>query len=183
MGGAIESEAKAQKEFWDYTNHEEGIYVGYRWFDKQNLNVSYPFGYGLSYTTFEYSDAAAKAEGDKITVSVTVKNTGKVEGKEVVQVYASAPASQLDKPVKELKAYAKTKSLKPGDSETLTMVINAADLASFVEESNSWEVEAGTYKFLIGASSRDIKATVEAEVAAKSTKVNQALKAQEFLKQ
>ena len=183
MGGAIESEAKAQKEFWDYTNHEEGIYVGYRWFDKQNLNVSYPFGYGLSYTTFEYSDAAAKAEGDKITVSVTVKNTGKVEGKEVVQVYASAPASQLDKPVKELKAYAKTKSLKPGDSETLTMVINAADLASFVEESNSWEVEAGTYKFLIGASSRDIKATVEAEVAAKSTKVNQALKAQEFIKQ
>lgn len=182
MGGAIETEAKALKEFWDYSNHEEGIYVGYRWFDKQNMNVSYPFGYGLSYTTFEYSDAAVKAEGDKISVSVTVKNTGKVEGKEVVQVYASAPASQLDKPVKELKAFAKTKSLKPGESETLTMVVNAADLASFVEESNSWEVEAGTYKFLIGASSRDIKATVETEVAAKSTKVNQALKAQEFIK-
>jgi beta-glucosidase len=182
MGGAIETEAKALKEFWDYSNHEEGIYVGYRWFDKQNMNVSYPFGYGLSYTTFEYSDAAVKAEGDKISVSVTVKNTGKAEGKEVVQVYASAPASQLDKPVKELKAFAKTKSLKPGESETLTMVVNAADLASFVEESNSWEVEAGTYKFLIGASSRDIKATVETEVAAKSTKVNQALKAQEFIK-
>lgn len=176
-----EAEKKEAREFWDYTNYEEGIYVGYRWFDKNNVNVSYPFGYGLSYTTFEYSDAAVKAEGDNITLSVTIKNTGKVDGKEVVEVYATAPGKDMDKPVKELKAYKKTASLKPGSSENVTLTIPVAELASFDENTNAWVVEAGTYKFLIGASSRDIKATVEAEVAAKSTPVTPSLKAQAFI--
>ena len=155
--------------------------MGYRWFDKNNVNVSYPFGYGLSYTTFEYSDAAVKAEGDNITLSVTIKNTGKVDGKEVVEVYATAPGKDMDKPVKELKAYKKTASLKPGSSENVTLTIPVAELASFDENTNAWVVEAGTYKFLIGASSRDIKATVEAEVTAKSTPVTPSLKAQAFI--
>jgi beta-glucosidase len=160
----------------DYTNYEEGIYVGYRWFDKQNMEVSYPFGYGLSYTTFGYSNPTVSNDGKTVTASVTVKNTGSFEGKEAVQLYVSAPASSLDKPVKELKAYAKTKSLKPGEEQTLTMTFATADLASFDESKSEWVVDAGTYKFLFGASSRDIRGEATAEVAAQETKVNDVLK-------
>ncbi|MDO4214525.1 MAG: glycoside hydrolase family 3 C-terminal domain-containing protein [Bacteroidales bacterium] len=177
-----EAEKKAPVATYDWTNYEEGIYVGYRWFDKQNKGVSYPFGYGLSYTTFEYSNVKAENKDGKITVTVDVKNTGAVEGKEVVELYVAAPAADMDKPVKELKAYAKTKSLKAGESQTVTLTVAAADLASFSEEASSWVVEAGTYKFMVGASSRDIKATVEAEVAASTKKVSAALKTAEFLK-
>ena len=158
----------------DYTNYEEGVYVGYRWFDTQKMAVSYPFGYGLSYTTFEYANAAVKAEGEKITVTVDVKNTGAAEGKEVVQLYAVAPKGELDKPAQELKAFAKTKALKPGETATVTLTFNAADLASFVEAENAWVVEAGTYTLKVGASSRDIKAELTTEVAAKSTPVTKA---------
>ena len=159
----------------DYTNYEEGIYVGYRWFDKQNMVVSYPFGYGLSYTTFAYSDPKVTNDGNTITATVTVKNTGSYEGKEAVELYVSAPASSLDKPVKELKAYAKTNSLKPGEEQTLTMTFATADLASFDESKSAWVVDAGTYKFLFGASSRDIRGEATAEVAASETKVNNVL--------
>ena len=159
----------------DYTNYEEGIYVGYRWFDKQNMEVSYPFGYGLSYTTFAYSDPKVTNDGNTITATVTVKNTGSYEGKEAVELYVSAPASSLDKPVKELKAYAKTNSLKPGEEQTLTMTFATADLASFDESKSAWVVDAGTYKFLFGASSRDIRGEATAEVAASETKVNNVL--------
>ncbi|MBQ6576988.1 MAG: glycoside hydrolase family 3 C-terminal domain-containing protein [Bacteroidales bacterium] len=160
----------------DYTNYEEGIYVGYRWFDKQNMAVSYPFGYGLSYTTFGYSDPKVSNDGTTITANVTVKNTGSVAGKEVVELYVTAPASSLDKPVKELKAYAKTKALEPGEEQTLTMTFATADLASFDESKSAWVVDAGTYKFLFGASSRDIRGEATAEVAAQETKVNDVLK-------
>lgn len=158
----------------DYTKYEEGIYVGYRWFDAQQKAVSYPFGYGLSYTNFEYSNAKVKADGEKITVTVDVKNTGDVEGKEVVQLYATAPKGTLDKPAQELKAFAKTKSLKPGEKATVTLSFNAADLASFVEADNAWVVEAGTYTLKVGANSRDIKAELTTEVAAKNTPVSKA---------
>ena len=160
----------------DYTNYEEGIYVGYRWFDKQNMEVSYPFGYGLSYTTFGYSDPKVSNDGNTITASVTVKNTGSFAGKEVVELYVSAPASSLDKPVKELKAYAKTKALEPGEEQTLTMTFSTADLASFDESKSAWVVDAGEYKFLFGASSRDIRGEAVAQVAAQETKVNDVLK-------
>jgi len=171
----VEAAAKDPVETYDWTNHKEGIYVGYRWFDKQNIPVSYPFGYGLSYTTFEYSDATVANDGKNITVTVNVKNTGAAAGKEVVEVYASAPAKTMDKPVQELKAYAKTAKLAAGESAQVTVTFPVSELASFNEAASAWEVEAGTYKFNIGASSRDIRAVVEAEVAASSEKVSDVL--------
>jgi len=159
----------------DQTDYAEGIYVGYRWFDKQDLAVSYPFGYGLSYTCFEYSQPSVQNDGKTITAKVTVKNIGSAAGKESVQLYASAPAGKLDKPVKELKAYAKTASLKPGESQELTLCFPTSGLASFDEEASAWVVDEGTYSFLFGASSRDIRCTATAEVSASETPVNRVL--------
>ncbi len=161
----------------DFTEYEEDIYVGYRYFDSFNVPVSYPFGYGLSYTTFEYSDANIAQKGDNYEVSVTVKNSGECEGKEVVELYISAPDSKAaNKPAKELKAYAKTKNLKPGESETLTLNVAAADLASFDEASSAWVVAEGEYQFLVAASVQDIKATLKASVKGQQTKVHDVLK-------
>ena len=162
----------------DYTVYEEGIYVGYRWFDTQNLEVSYPFGYGLSYTTFEYSEPTIKAGKNETTVSVVVKNTGAYAGKEVVQLYVSAPKGNLDKPAKELKAFGKTAELQPGDSQVITFVVNNEDLASFDEAQSAWVVDAGTYNFHIGASSRDIKATLAADVKGSVKKAHNVLNLQ-----
>jgi beta-glucosidase len=161
----------------DYTNYEEDIYVGYRYFDSFDVPVSYPFGYGLSYTTFDYADAKIQPKGDAYEVSVTVKNSGEREGKEVVELYVSAPDNQkANKPAKELKAFAKTKLLKPGESQTLTMTVSAADLASFDEAASAWVVAEGEYQFLIGASAKDIKATLSATAKAQQTKVSDVMK-------
>ncbi|MBO5580387.1 MAG: glycoside hydrolase family 3 C-terminal domain-containing protein [Prevotella sp.] len=143
----------------DYTNHEEDIYVGYRYFDSFNKNVAYPFGYGLSYTTFEYSKPAVKVNGNKITVQVTIKNSGKTAGKEIAQVYVAAPKGTIEKPQHELKGFAKTRELKPGESQTLSIQMEKRDLASFDEANSRWLTEAGAYTFEIGASSRDIRGT------------------------
>ena len=159
----------------DVTRYEEGIYVGYRWFDKQNLPVSYPFGYGLSYTSFEYSKPEVTVEGGKVKAKITVKNVGEVPGKEAVQLYVSAPEGKLDKPVKELKAYAKTGRLAPGSMEVLNFEFDTADLASFDEDASAWVVDEGTYTFLFGASSRDIRGTVTASVPGSSTEANRVL--------
>ena len=148
----------------DFTNHEEDIYVGYRYFDTFNKEVSYPFGYGLSFTTFAYSKPAVKVSGDNVTVSVTVKNTGKVAGKEVAQVYVTAPKGQIEKPAQELKAFAKTRELQPGEQQVLTMQIPVRMLASFDEAGSQWLTEGGNYTFNIGASSRDIRCTATAKV-------------------
>lgn len=166
----------------DYTRYEEDVFVGYRYFDSFGKQVSYPFGYGLSYTTFEYANPSIEAGNGTYTVAVDVKNTGKMAGKEVVQLYVAAPNSaQMDKPEKELKAFAKTKTLEPGETATVTLTVNAADLASYDEASSSWVVDAGTYKFLVGASSRDIKAALDADVAASAKKTNDILKLQESI--
>ncbi len=131
---------------FDYTNYDEDIWVGYRHFVTNNVEVSYPFGYGLSYTSFEYSKPTVKATSDGgFTASVTVKNTGSVAGKEVVEVYVAAPAGGLDKPSRELKAFAKTKLLSPGESQTLTFEVSNYELASFNESANQWESAAGSY--------------------------------------
>jgi beta-glucosidase len=166
----------------DYTNYEEDIYVGYRYFDSFDVPVSYPFGFGLSYTTFEYSDAKIAEKGDTYEITVTVKNTGNLEGKEVVQLYISAPDNKAaNKPVKELKAYAKTKALKAGESEKVTLTVRAADLASFDEGASAWVVAEGEYQFLVGASSQDIKATLKAKAKAQQTKVNNVMKPESTL--
>ena len=163
----------------DYTDYEEDIYVGYRYFDSFEVPVSYPFGFGLSYTTFDYSDAKIAEKGNAYEVSVTVKNTGSYDGKEVVQLYISAPDNKAaNKPAKELKAYAKTKLLKPGESETLTLTVKAEDLASFDEAASAWVVAEGEYQFLIAASSQDIKATLTANAKAWQAKVNDVMKPQ-----
>ena len=163
----------------DYTDYEEDIYVGYRYFDSFEVPVSYPFGYGLSYTTFVYSDAKITQKNDIYDISVAVKNTGKFEGKEVVEVYISAPNNKAaNKPAKELKAFAKTKLLKPGESQTLTLSITAPELASFDETASAWVVAEGEYQFLIGASSQDIKATLTAPVKSFQTKANNVMKPQ-----
>ncbi len=163
----------------DYTIYEEGIYVGYRYFDTFGVEVSYPFGYGLSYTTFDYSDAKMVQDGDDFKVSVKVTNTGNYKGKEIVQLYVAAPKGRLDKPAKELKAFAKTGELKPGQSEILTMTVSVADLASFNPAKSSWETDKGTYTFLIGASVSDVKATLKGNVKRKwSQAVRNVLKPQ-----
>lgn len=159
----------------DYTNHEEDIYVGYRYFDSFNKNVAYPFGYGLSYTTFEYSKPAVKVNGNKITVQVTIKNSGKTAGKEIAQVYVAAPQGTIEKPQHELKGFAKTRELKPGESQTLTIQMEKRDLASFDEANSRWLTEAGTYTFEIGASSRDIRGTAVANLTEYTEQVSNVL--------
>ena len=166
-----------------YTNHEEDIYVGYRYFDTFQKNVAYPFGFGLSYTTFEMTKPVVKAKGkDAVEVSITVKNTGSVAGKEVAQVYVQAPKGRLEKPVQELKGFAKTRSLQPGESQTLTIVIPVRDLASFDEAGSQWLTEAGTYTFRIGASSRDIQATASLKLNEYTEKTSNALAPQQKLR-
>jgi beta-glucosidase len=163
----------------DYTDYEEDIYVGYRYFDSFDVPVAYPFGFGLSYTTFDYTDASCRVDGDVITVSVKVTNSGEREGKEVVELYVAAPDSKAaNKPAKELKAYGKTKNLKPGESETLTLKVKTADLASFDAEESAWVVAEGEYQFLVAASAADIKATLPAAVKAQQIKAHDVMKPQ-----
>ena len=141
--------------------YEEGIYVGYRYFNTFNVKTAYPFGFGLSYTNFTYSNLklSATAFSGKITATVTVTNAGKVAGKEVVQLYLRTPDKKLSKPDSELKAFGKTKLLLPNQSQTLTFTLSANDLASFNTAMSSWVAEAGTYTVKIGSSSVDIKQT------------------------
>ena len=145
----------------DYTEYAEGIYVGYRYFQTAGAPVSYPFGYGKSYTTFEYSKPVVKATAEGFTATVTVKNTGSVAGKEAVQLYVAAPAGGLEKPAYELKGFAKTKELAPGETQTLTINVDKYTLASFNEATSAWETAAGTYKVMFGANAADIRATAD----------------------
>jgi len=153
----------------DYTNYAEGIWVGYRYFQTAGKEVSYPFGFGLSYTTFSYSAPkfSVNKEGG-ITATITVKNTGKVAGREAVQMYVSAPAGGLEKPESELKAFAKTRELQPGESQTLTMSVSNYYLSSFNEATSAFETAAGKYTVKIGASVADIRATGSVSVKGKS---------------
>lgn len=145
----------------DETYYEEGIYVGYRYFQTADVPVSYPFGYGKSYTTFEYSKPIVKATADGFTATITVKNTGSVAGKEAVQLYVTAPEGGLEKPAFELKGFAKTKELAPGETQTLTINVDKYTLASFNEATSAWETAAGTYKVMFGANAADIRGTGE----------------------
>ena len=167
---------KRQSKDVDYTEYKEGIYVGYRYFQTADAPVSYPFGYGKSYTTFEYSKPVVKATADGFTATITVKNTGAVAGKEAVQLYVAAPAGGLEKPAFELKGFAKTKTLAPGEAQTLTINVDKYTLASFNEATAAWETAAGTYKVMFGANAADIRGTGEYKLKkAESWKVNNVL--------
>lgn len=185
MGSGMNFESKEKKEEKpkeavrnvDYTNYEEGIYVGYRYFDTFGKEVSYPFGHGLSYTTFSFDVVSSGINGDKCEMKVSVKNIGNCAGKESVQLYVKAPAGGLEKPAKELKAFAKTKLLQPGESEVVTLSWNLMDMASFNEKSCSWELAKGTYQWMVAASSADVRCTVSQKVAkAQKVKVHDAMK-------
>jgi beta-glucosidase len=134
--------------------YDEGIYVGYRYYGTFGVAPAYPFGYGLSYTDFGYSDLRLSAPefADKITATITVQNTGATAGREVVQLYLSAPREKLEKPERELRAFAKTALLKPGQSETVTFTLSGRDLASFDTAHAAWVAEAGTYTVQVGGS-------------------------------
>ena len=138
--------------------YKEDVFVGYRGFERNKTKALFPFGFGLSYTTFAYDKPTVSLEGDNIVVHVSVSNTGSVAGKEVAQVYVSAPKNkQMEKPVKELKAFAKTRLLQPGESQTLRMTIPRRSLASWSEALHDWQLDSGTYTVLVGANSADIK--------------------------
>lgn len=139
--------------------YNEGVYVGYRYYTTFGVPVSYPFGYGLSYTQFGYSDLrlGGSSFNGETKVSVEVTNTGSIPGKEVVQLYLSAPTGELDKPARELKGFAKTRMLAPGESQRVTFTLDSRSLASFHSGASSWVADAGTYEVQIGASSEDIR--------------------------
>jgi beta-glucosidase len=141
----------------------EGVFVGYRGYDAREQDVSYPFGHGLSYTTFGYSDLDVTLDEEGGTVSVTVANTGSRAGKEVVQVYVGPPASAVARPVRELKAFAKV-ALEPGESRRVDLTLTRRDLSYFDARQRRWVVEAGEYAVAVGASSRDLRLTTTGTV-------------------
>jgi beta-glucosidase len=167
--------------------YEEGIYVGYRYFNTFNITPAYEFGYGLSYTDFSYGKVRlnSKIFKEKLTVTLTITNTGKVAGKEIVELYISAPGTKLAKPVSELKGYAKTKLLKPGASETISFIITAQDLASFDTSTTSWLAEKWDYILKVGASSMDIKQEASFQLPGDLVveKLNKALTPQEEIRE
>jgi beta-glucosidase len=148
-------------------DYAEGILVGYRWFDTKKIEPLYPFGYGLSYTTFAFDNAKTDKKeytaDETIAVSVTVKNTGKVDGKEVVQLYASKLNSKITRAAQELKGFQKV-LVKAGNSETITIKVPVKELAYYNVETKKWTVEPGKYTLNIGSSSRDIKSKIDVTI-------------------
>ncbi|MEM4805619.1 MAG: beta-glucosidase [Thermofilaceae archaeon] len=146
----------------------EGIFVGYRYYDTFGVEPAYEFGYGLSYTKFEYRNLTVVMDGDVVKVAFEIVNVGGYPGKEVAQVYVRAPKGRLDKPFQELKAFKKTRLLNPGESERIELAISVRDLASFDESERVWLVERGLYEVRVGSSSRDIRLvghfTIDSEV-------------------
>lgn len=161
LGAFVHQENENPEENLDYTYFNEDIYVGYRYFETAGVKPSYPFGFGLSYTTFAYSRPKIKATGDGFEASVSVKNTGSAAGKEVVELYVTAPEGKLNKPAIELKGFAKTGELAPGESQTVTIKVSDYDLASYDESSSSFVSDQGTYEVKFGSSCEDIRATAE----------------------
>lgn len=142
----------------------EDIFVGYRHFTTNKVKALYPFGYGLSYTSFAYGKPAVSVSGDEVTVSVDITNTGKTAGKEIAQVYVQAPKSDVVRPARELKAFAKTKTLAPGEKETLTMTISKDELRYYDEKAKGWTLTEGTYTFFVGRNSEDMMGKAAAEI-------------------
>ena len=156
--GILEEGKDKWQEYYD-----EGIFIGYRWYDSKDIKVQFPFGYGLSYTEFEYSgaklDKSEIKEGENVKVSVTVRNSGKYDGAEVVQLYVSDPEASVERPAKELKGFEKV-FLKAGESKTLDFTVTPADLSFFDATAHEWVAEKGEFKILLGSSSEDIRETL-----------------------
>lgn len=151
----------------DKVEYREGVFVGYRYYDTKKMEVLFPFGYGLSYTTFEYSNLTVSSDSitdqDTVKVSVDVKNTGNVAGKEVIQLYVADKVSTVIRPVKELKEFAKVE-LQPGETKTVTFELGKRAFAYWSVELHDWHVESGEFEILIGKSSRDITLSKTIEV-------------------
>lgn len=160
---------------FDITTYNEGIFVGYRYYDTKNIPVAYPFGYGLSYTSFKYLKPQIAESNDSIIVSLKVKNTGKYEGKDVIQIYVSAPGNDMIKPKKELKAFQKTNLLLPGETEDIVIKIPIEDLDSFNEKDSQWQVEDGEYQIHIASDCNDIKHTLSSHLKGRITEKVQPL--------
>ena len=149
----------------DYTIYEEGIFMGYRYFNTYAPKaVAYPFGFGLSYTTFAFKGMNVEPVVGGWNVKVTVTNTGKVAGKDVVQLYVKAPKGELEKPERELKGFAKTPELAPGQSCEVSVFVSKESLASFNEATNAWEIDKGNYTFVAGQDSMDNSQKVKVKV-------------------
>ena len=166
--GPIKTEAqypgiKAEGDKYWQTHYSEGVYVGYRWYSTKEIPVQFPFGHGLSYTTFEYSNAKATkpsmSAAGTLKVSVDVANTGSVDGAEVVQLYIADPEASIDRPARELKGFEKV-FIKAGEKKTVTFEIDAEDLSYFDAEKHEWVAEPGEFHALLGSSSEDLKAMV-----------------------
>jgi beta-glucosidase len=153
------SESPASKEYKDpglKVHYSEGIFVGYRYYDKNNIAPLFPFGYGLSYTTFEYEGLKIAAGKTDYTVSVNVKNTGSVAGHEIVELYISPKNCSIERPVKELKGFAKV-DLAPGQTKTVSIKLDQRAFQFYHPDKKQWTLEPGDFEILVGASSKDIK--------------------------
>lgn len=153
-----------------HVRYGEGLFVGYRWYDARDFEVSYPFGHGLSYTTFDYSDASVSADASGLAVRVTVTNSGDRAGAEVVQVYTSLPGSAVVRAPRELKGFAKV-ALDAGESREVEVLVRRADLGYWDTRVDRWVVEGGAYSVDVAASSRDIRATVSVDVEGDAVRV------------
>lgn len=151
--------------------YEEGIYIGYRYFDSFEVATSFPFGFGLSYTDFEFSNLKVNRTGNIITLELRVRNSGETAGKEVVQLYVKSPEGSLEKPAKELKAFAKTRELNPGEAQTVVLKTSVEDLAFYDPATNSWKLDAGKYLFMLGRDSQ--KPELEEEISLEGEMVKQ----------
>lgn len=150
---------KPEGETWWQEYYDEGVFVGYRWYDTQDIPVQFPFGHGLSYTTFDLKDARVRKAGDGFRVSATLTNTGCVAGAQVVQLYVADPEASVARPAKELKGFQKV-YLKPGESRQLSFTLDKQALSFFDADAHAWVAEPGDFQALLGFSSADIRADV-----------------------
>ena len=150
---------KEEGKKWWQEYYDEGVFIGYRWYSSKNVPVQYPFGYGLSYTTFDISGVTVKRAGEGFKVSATVKNTGSVAGAEVLQLYVSDVESSVERPVKELKGFEKV-FLQPGESRKVQFTLDRRALSFFDADSHAWVAEPGEFRALVGTSSEDIRGEV-----------------------
>ena len=146
-----------------HVRYGEGIYVGYRWYDARKMDIAFPFGYGLSYTSFAYGEASASWTDEGIAITVDVTNTGTVAGREVVQAYVSVPGSAVDRAPRELKAF-ESVEIQPGETVTVSLLAKRRDLRYWEERVSSWILESGDYVVEVGSSSRDIHAAATVSV-------------------